>query len=136
MISVEERKSSKTGRNTKHNQRKSCGEKKPLSWRENKGAVENKDITIDHDSVGQKTVEHVDKITISGEEPAKRMTPLHNTESENSRNIGQAEEAVCQEHLVEEGQAVLLDGVLDQAHIDDDDGSCHRDPKYLENRRG
>ena len=98
--------------------------------------MENKDIAIDHDSIGQETVEHVDKITIGGEEPTKRMPPPHYTEPENSRDIGQAEETVCQEHLVEEGQAVLLDGVLDQAHIDDDDGSCHRDPKYLENRRG
>ena len=136
VISVEERQSSKTGRNAKNNQRNTCGEKKPLSWGENKGAVENKDIAINHDSIWQKTVEHINKETKAGEEPAESRTHPHNTEPENSRDIGQTEEAVDQEHVVEEGQAVLLDGVLDQADIDDDNASCHSDPRYLENCRG
>ena len=50
--------------------------------------MKNKDIAINHDSVGQKTVEHVDKITIAWKEPAKRMIPSHYTEPENSRDIG------------------------------------------------
>ena len=136
MISVEERKSSKTGRNTNNNHRNTGGEQKPLSWCENQGAVENKDIAINHDSIGQKTVEHVDKETKAGKEPAKRRTHSHNTEPQNSRDIGQTEEAVSQEHVVEEGQAVFLDGVLDQADIYDDNGSSHSDPRYLENCRG
>ena len=93
--------------------------------------MENKDIPINHDSVGQETVEHIDKETSTGEEPAERRTHSHNTEPEDSRDIGQTEEAVSQEHVVEEGQTVLLDGVLYQAHIDDDDGNGHSDSEYF-----
>ena len=100
----------------------------------NHGAVENKDIAINHDSIGQETVGHVDKVTHRSKEPAER-THSPDTESENSRNIRQAEETVGQEHPVEERQAVLLDGVLDQADIDDDNGGSNSNPKYLENSR-
>ena len=84
--------------------------------------MENKDIAINHDSGGQEAVENVDEETKTWEEPAEGRTHPHHAESENSRNIGQAQDTVGQDHQVEEGQAALPDSVLDQANIDDDNG--------------
>ena len=97
--------------------------------------MENKDIAINHDSRGQEAVENVDEETKTRKEPAKGRTHPHHTEPEDSRHIGQAQETVGQDHLVEEGQTALPDGELDQSNIDDDNGCHNSKPKYLKNSR-
>ena len=135
MFSVEERKHSKTGRNAEDKQRNTCAEKHPSSWSVDQWAMENKDIPINHDSSRQEAVEDVDEETKTWKEPAEGRTHPHHAESENSRNIGQAQDTVGQDHQVEEGQAALPDGVLDQSNIDDDNGCHNSKPKYLKNSR-
>ena len=136
MFSIEERKHSKTHRNTKNKNRNGCREKNPLPWSVDQRAVKNKDIAMNHDSCGQETVKNVDEETKTWKEPAEGRTHPHYTESKDCRHICQTQETVGQDHLVEEGQTALPDSELYQSNIDDDNGCDNGKPKYLEKRRG
>ena len=102
----------------------------PLSGYLDPRAMKNKDITIGDNSNRQQAIQNIDEVTVEGKKQTEiRILNVFGANPQDSYNIGNTKAAISDNQLVEEGHAVLVDGVDDEWDVQSNDRGSSTQPK-------